>query len=255
MEEAKKDLLEVVDMIRNPRVYEQRGARQRRGALLYGPPGTGKTALVKAVAARAGFSLVAASASEMMEKYQGTGPKRVREMFDQARQSAPCILFIDEIDALNARDSMNTAMSLERNSTINQLLVELDGFEENCGVLVIAATNRVCMLDPAMTRSGRFDLKVQVGLPSKSDREKLLDLFLGKCKESRVDEGVRREIVESSEGFSGADVENMVNEAVYLSLRTEERVVTRETLTAAMKKVKQAIVRDELPIGEKFSGA
>ena len=250
IESVKEDLRQVIDMMKNPKKYESRGIRSRQGVLLHGPPGTGKTTLAKALAAQAQMSFVSIASTELMEKYQGMGPQRVRELFDQARRSAPCIIFIDEIDGLSHRSSDSSDASLERNSTINQLLVEIDGFESNEGLFIIAATNRMTMVDSSLVRSGRFDLKIKIDLPRV---EEILDIFEAKIRKTNHQPLAQEDLIifcSKMQGFSGADIETVVNEAVYISMRTSNKRISRDVLESALNKVKQSIVKDELPIEE-----
>ncbi len=241
-ERTKKDLSQIIDYLKKPEEFIRLGARLRRGVLLYGPSGTGKTMLAKALANEAGVQFIAQSASEFVETFVGVGPSRVRALFQKARDNSPCIVFIDELDALGAR---NTTANLygqsdsERNNTINQILVEMDGFEETERIVVIAATNREKFLDFALIRSGRFDLKIEVHLPNQEDRRGIFWLKLrDKNTEGMSDEAVNKMAV-LSEGLSGADIDAIINEAIYSSKDAGTDNITPEILEIALKKIKR----------------
>ncbi|NMA23542.1 MAG: AAA family ATPase, partial [Spirochaetales bacterium] len=217
-EEAKEDMMELVDFLKNPVKYERYGATPPRGTLLYGPPGTGKTLLAKALAGEANVPYIALSGSSFVEKFVGVGAGRVRHLFEQARKMKPCIVFIDEIDALGKRQSGSGAPANdERDQTLNQLLVEMDGFSQNEGILVIAATNRLDMLDKALLRSGRFDRQIHVGLPDVNARYEILKLHsASRPLNPEVD---LMTVAKMTTYMSGADLANVLNEASIYAAR------------------------------------
>ncbi|MBQ6438091.1 ATP-dependent zinc metalloprotease FtsH [bacterium] len=238
MEEAKKELEEIVDFLKNPEKYQKVGARTPKGVLLVGPAGTGKTLLARAVAGEADVQFLSVAGSEFMEMLVGVGASRVRDLFEQAKKSAPAIIFIDEIDAIGR---MRSGMGLggghdEREQTLNQILVEMDGFTPNDNVIVIAATNRGDMLDPALVRPGRFDRRVQVSLPDLAERKYILQIHRqAKPVDPKVDWD---EVARLTTGFSGADIENMLNEAAIAIVRDGRVAITMSDLNEASIKVK-----------------
>jgi len=237
VDEAKKELQEVVDFLKHPEKYRKLGARTPKGVILIGPSGTGKTLLAKAVAGEANVPFFSAAGSEFMEMLVGVGPARIRDLFAQAKKAAPSIIFIDEIDAIGRQRGLGiTAGHDEREQTLNQILVEMDGFTPNDAVLVIAATNRGDLLDPALTRPGRFDRRVVLDLPDLEDRKAILAIHArGKPFEKDVDwEAIARSTV----GFSGADLENMLNEAAILAARENRKAITMKDINEAALKVK-----------------
>ena len=217
-DEAKTELVEVVDFLKNPEKFIQLGARIPKGVLLIGPPGTGKTLLAKAIAGEAGVPFFSLSGSEFVELFVGVGASRVRDLFDQAKKAAPCIVFIDEIDAVGRmRGAGLGGGNDEREQTLNQMLVEMDGFNTDTNVIIVAATNRVDILDPALLRPGRFDRRVSVDAPDVNGREAILKVHTrGKPLRTDVDLNV---IARQTPGFTGADIENLVNEAAILTAR------------------------------------
>ncbi|MDR1555326.1 MAG: AAA family ATPase [Campylobacteraceae bacterium] len=233
---AKEELLEIVDFLKNPSVYQKMGVKLPRGVLLVGPPGVGKTMIAKAVAGEANVPFFYQSGAGFVQIYVGMGAKRVRELFSTAKSNAPSIVFIDEIDAVGkARGGMRND---ERETTLNQLLMEMDGFEDNSGVIVIAATNRLEMIDEALLRSGRFDRRIFVSLPDLHDREKIIDTYLAdKTHNINISD-----IAKMSVGFSGAALSTLVNEATINALRRESKVVETEDFLA---------VRDKVLLGKK----
>lgn len=235
-EEEKAELQEIVEFLRNPRAFTAMGARIPKGVLLVGPPGTGKTLLAKAVAGEAGVQFLSISGSDFVELYVGVGASRVRDLFDQAKKVAPAIIFIDEIDAVGRqRGSGLGGGHDEREQTLNQLLVEMDGFGNNEGVIVMAATNRSDILDNALLRPGRFDRQVYVGLPDIRGREAILKIHArGKPLAEDVD---LNSIAKGTPGFSGADLENLMNEAALLAVRRKHRFVNMEDVDEAILKV------------------
>ena len=237
IEEAKQDLAEVVEFLRNPERFSALGAKIPRGVLLQGPPGTGKTLLAKAVAGEAGVPFFAVSASEFIEMYVGVGAKRVRELFKKARENSPCIIFIDELDAVAQQRGSGGANggNEERDQTINQLLTEMDGFKDNSGVIVIAATNRLDRLDTAVTRPGRFDRQVQVPLPDVAGRQRILETHSrGKPLADDVDLG---SVARRTAGLSGADLANLLNEAAIFAARVGKVKVTATEVDEALERV------------------
>ena len=241
-EEAKRELTEVVDFLKNPTKYHQIGARLPRGILLVGPPGTGKTLMAKAVAGEAGVPFFSVSASEFVEMFVGVGASRVRDLFERAKTAAPAIVFVDELDAVGRQRFAGLGGSNdEREQTLNQLLVEMDGFEPNQDVIVIAATNRPDVLDPALLRPGRFDRQVTVGLPDKKGREAILKIHSrGIPLEGNVD---LLSIATGTPGFSGADLANLVNEAALTAARYSRKTVARGDFDEALDKIILGTVR------------
>ena len=235
-DEEKEELREIVEFLREPQKYLDLGAHIPKGVLLVGPPGTGKTLLAKAVAGEAGVQFLSISGSDFVEMYVGVGASRVRDLFQQAKKSAPAIIFIDEIDAVGRqRGSGLGGGHDEREQTLNQLLVEMDGFGSNEGVVVLAATNRVDILDPALLRPGRFDRQVYVGLPDIKGREEILQVH---AKNKPLAEDVDlRQIARGTAGFTGADLENLLNEAALLAGRSSESFITMKDLQESIIKV------------------
>ena len=235
-DEAKENLQEVVNYLHDPSKYESIGAKMPKGILLVGPPGTGKTMLAKAVAGEADTAFLSISGSDFVEMYVGVGASRVRDLFEQAKKQAPAIVFIDEIDAVGRqRGSGLGGGHDEREQTLNQLLVEMDGFAANEGVVVLAATNRVDILDPALLRPGRFDRQVFVGLPDIKGREEILKIHAkGKPLAEDVDLG---SVARATSGFTGADLENLLNEAALLTGRRGQRFITEEAIHQSVIKV------------------
>lgn len=233
-EEAKENLKEIVDFLNNPKKYKEIGAQMPKGALLVGPPGTGKTLLAKAVAGEAGVPFFSISGSEFVEMFVGRGAAKVRDLFKQAREKAPCIVFIDEIDTIGKkRDGAGLTGNDEREQTLNQLLAEMDGFDGSKGVVLLAATNRPESLDPALTRPGRFDRRIPVELPDLAGREAILKLHAHDVKCSpEIDFNV---IARASAGASGADLANMVNEAALLAVRDGRKMVVQRDLEEAIE--------------------
>ncbi len=236
IDEAKEELEEIVEFLRNPQKFSRLGGKIPKGALLVGPPGTGKTLLARAIAGEAGVPFFTISGSDFVEMFVGVGASRVRDMFEQAKKNAPCIVFIDEIDAVGrARGAGHGGGNDEREQTLNQLLVEMDGFEANEGVIIVAATNRRDVLDPALLRPGRFDRQVTVPNPDIKGREKILGVHarkipLGPDVDLRI-------IARGSPGFSGADLANLVNEAALMAARVGRRFVTMVDFESAKDKV------------------
>ena len=236
MEEEKKELQEVVDFLQDPEKFTKLGAKIPHGILLSGPPGTGKTLLARAVAGEAEVAFLSISGSDFMELYVGVGASRVRDLFEQARRVAPAIIFIDEIDAVGRkRGSGMGGGHDEREQTLNQLLVEMDGFSKSEGVIVLAATNRHDILDPALLRPGRFDRQIYVGVPDSAEREAILKVH---AKDKHLDESVSLKTVAlATGGFTGADLSNLLNEAAILAARADRPVLNMDDLNEAMMKV------------------
>ena len=234
--EEKEELEEVVDFLKNPQKYTSVGARIPKGLLLVGPPGTGKTLLAKAVAGEAGVPFFSISGSDFVEMFVGVGASRVRDLFEEAKKNSPCIVFIDEIDAVARRRGTGMGGGHdEREQTLNQLLVEMDGFGVNEGIIVMAATNRVDILDPAILRPGRFDRKVAVGRPDVKGREEILKVH---SKEKPLSEDVDlHRVAQTTSGFTGADLENLMNEAAIISARENRRFIKQSDIDRAFVKV------------------
>ena len=236
LQEEKEDLVEVVDFLKSPQKYTSVGARIPKGVLLVGPPGTGKTLLAKAVAGEAGVPFFSISGSDFVEMFVGVGASRVRDLFEEGKKHAPCIIFIDEIDAVaRQRGTGMGGGHDEREQTLNQLLVEMDGFGVNEGIIVMAATNRVDILDPAILRPGRFDRKVAVGRPDIKGREEILRVH---AKDKPLGEDVDLEqIAQTTAGFTGADLENLLNEAAIMAAKATRSYITQPDIKAAFIKV------------------
>ena len=236
LEEEKEELAEVVDFLRDPGKYTKLGARIPKGIILVGPPGTGKTLLAKAVAGEAGVPFFTISGSDFVEMFVGVGASRVRDLFEDAKKNAPCIVFIDEIDAVGRRRGSGLGGSHdEREQTLNQLLVEMDGFAGNQGIIVMAATNRVDILDPALLRPGRFDRKVAVGRPDVAAREAILKIHA--ASKPLGDDVDLHSVARQTSGFTGADLENLMNEAAILSAREGKRFISADDINKAFIKV------------------
>ena len=250
LEEEKEELEEVVDFLKNPQKYTSVGARIPKGMLLVGPPGTGKTLLAKAVAGEAGVPFFSISGSDFVEMFVGVGASRVRDLFEEAKKNAPCIVFIDEIDAVARRRGTGMGGGHdEREQTLNQLLVEMDGFGVNEGIIVMAATNRVDILDPAILRPGRFDRKVAVGRPDVKGREEILKVH---SKEKPLSEDVDlRRVAQTTAGFTGADLENLMNEAAIMSARDNRRFIRQADIDKAFVKVGLGAEKKSRVISEK----
>jgi len=249
IDEAKEELEEIVEFLRDPQKYSRLGGKIPKGALLVGPPGTGKTLLARAIAGEAGVPFFTISGSDFVEMFVGVGASRVRDMFEQAKKNAPCIVFIDEIDAVGrSRGVGYGGGNDEREQTLNQLLVEMDGFEANEGVILLAATNRPDVLDPALLRPGRFDRQVTVPNPDVGGREKILGVHARKVPLApNVDLKV---IARGTPGFSGADLANLVNEAALMAARADKRLVTMEDFEKAKDKVMMGAERRSLIMTE-----
>ena len=248
-DEAKEEVAEIVDFLKDPEKYRNLGGRIPKGILLVGPPGTGKTLLAKAIAGEAGVPFFSISGSDFVEMFVGVGASRVRDLFEQAKAHAPCIIFIDEIDAVGRkRGSGMGGGNDEREQTLNQMLVEMDGFEGTEGVIVIAATNRADVLDPALLRPGRFDRQVTVGLPDVRGREQILKVHMRKVP---VADDVNPELIaRGTPGFSGADLANLVNEAALMAARENAKLVTMKHFEKAKDKILMGVERKSMVMSE-----
>jgi len=249
IDEAKQELEEVVDFLKDPKKFSRLGGKIPTGALLVGPPGTGKTLLARAIAGEANVPFFSISGSDFVEMFVGVGASRVRDMFEQGKKNAPCIIFIDEIDAVGRhRGAGLGGGNDEREQTLNQLLVEMDGFEANAGVIIVAATNRPDVLDPALLRPGRFDRQITVSNPDIIGRDKILKVHIKKIKVSpKFDSKI---IARGTPGFSGADLANLVNEAALLAARKNKRMVTLEDFENAKDKVMMGSERRSMVMSE-----
>ncbi len=237
LEEAKVEIMEIVDFLKKADKYKELGAKIPKGALLVGPPGTGKTLLAKAVAGEANVPFLSISGSDFVEMFVGVGASRVRDLFEQAKQKAPCIVFIDEIDAIGRARGKNAGFSGndERENTLNQLLTEMDGFQTNTGVIVLAATNRADILDKALMRAGRFDRQIEVGLPDVKEREEIFNVHLRPLKlDPQLD---RSFLARQTPGFSGADIANVCNEAALIAARHNKKFISKEDFLAAIDRI------------------
>ena len=249
VEEAKEEVEEIVEFLKDPRKFSRLGGKIPRGALLVGPPGTGKTLLARAIAGEAGVPFFTISGSDFVEMFVGVGASRVRDMFEQGKKNSPCIIFIDEIDAVGrSRGAGLGGGNDEREQTLNQLLVEMDGFDTNEGVIIIAATNRPDVLDPALLRPGRFDRQVVVSNPDIIGREKILKVHVKKIKIA-PDVNLRT-VARGTPGFSGADLANLVNESALLAARKNKRIVTLNEFEEAKDKVMMGAERRSMVMTE-----
>lgn len=249
IDEAKEELSEIVDFLRNPSKFQKLGGQIPKGCLLIGPPGTGKTLLARAIAGEANVPFFSISGSDFVEMFVGVGASRVRDMFEQGKRNAPCIIFIDEIDAVGRHRGIGLGGGNdEREQTLNQMLVEMDGFEANEGVVIIAATNRPDVLDPALLRPGRFDRQITVSQPDVTGREQILKVHLKKIKYS--DKVEPRIIARGTPGFSGAELQNLVNEAALLAARAGKKVVDMMDLENAKDKVMMGVERRSMVMSD-----
>ncbi len=235
LEEEKQEMIEIVDFLKHPKKFYEMGAKIPRGILLYGKPGTGKTLIAKAIAGEAGVPFISMSGSEFIEMFAGLGASRVRKLFDKAKKISPCIIFIDEIDAIGSRRTSNSGSETENNQTLNQLLVEMDGFETNETIIVLAATNRPEMLDKALLRPGRFDRQITIPAPDLNGREAILKLHV---KEKKFADNVDfKSIAGDTAGFTGAELANVLNEAAIIATRNKHDAITNEDIENAVKKI------------------
>ncbi len=249
LDEEKDELIEIVDFLKKPSAYLEMGAKIPRGILLYGKPGTGKTLIAKAIAGEAGVPFISMSGSEFIEMFAGLGASRVRKLFEKAKKMAPCIIFIDEIDAIGSRRTSNSGSETENNQTLNQLLVEMDGFDTNETVIVLAATNRPEMLDKALLRPGRFDRQITIPSPDLLGRESILKLH-SKNKKFANDVDFKS-IAGDTAGFTGAELANVLNEAAILATRNKHKEITNLDIENAVKKITVGLEKTNRVISEK----
>ena len=249
LDEEKKELVEIVDFLKEPKRFYDMGAKIPRGILLYGKPGTGKTLIAKAIAGEAGVPFISMSGSEFIEMFAGLGASRVRKLFEKARKISPCIVFIDEIDAIGSRRTSNSGAESENNQTLNQLLVEMDGFEKNETVIVLAATNRPEMLDKALLRPGRFDRQITIAPPDVRGREEILKIH-SKDKKFASDVTLKS-IAEDTAGFTGAELANILNEAAIIATINKHEAINQDDIEEAVKKVTVGIQKNSRVISDK----
>ena len=249
LDEEKDELIEIVDFLKTPKAYLDMGAKIPKGILLYGKPGTGKTLIARAIAGEAGVPFISMSGSEFIEMFAGLGASRVRRLFERAKKLAPCIVFIDEIDAIGTRRASNSGAETENNQTLNQLLVEMDGFETNETIIVLAATNRPEMLDKALLRPGRFDRQITIPTPDLNGREAILKLH---AKDKKFASDVDfRSIAGDTSGFTGAELANILNEAAILATRNKHEEITNADIENAVKKITVGLEKTNRVISEK----
>ena len=249
LDEEKGELIEIVDFLKKPKVYQDMGAKIPRGILLYGKPGTGKTLIARAIAGEAGVPFISMSGSEFIEMFAGLGASRVRKLFEKAKKMAPCIIFIDEIDAIGSRRTSNSGSETENNQTLNQLLVEMDGFDTNETIIVLAATNRPEMLDKALLRPGRFDRQITIPAPDLIGRESILKLH---SKNKKFAEDVDfKTIAGDTAGFTGAELANVLNEAAIIATRVKHKEITNEDIENAVKKITVGLEKTNRVISDK----
>lgn len=249
LDEEKQEMIEIVDFLKNPEKFTKMGAKVPRGVLLCGNPGTGKTLIAKAIAGEANVPFISMSGSEFIEMFAGLGASRVRKLFEKARKVAPCIVFIDEIDAIGSRRTSSSGAETENNQTLNQLLVEMDGFDTNETIIVLAATNRPEMLDKALLRPGRFDRQITVGLPDLNGREAILKIH-AQGKKFAQDVNLRS-IAEDTAGFSGAELANILNEAAIIATIRQREGITNKDIEDALKKVTVGLEKHNRVISER----
>ncbi len=249
LDEEKGELIEIVDFLKKPQAYQDMGAKIPRGILLYGKPGTGKTLIARAIAGEAGVPFISMSGSEFIEMFAGLGASRVRKLFEKAKKMAPCIIFIDEIDAIGSRRTSNSGSETENNQTLNQLLVEMDGFDTEETIIVLAATNRPEMLDKALLRPGRFDRQVTIPAPDLNGREAILKLH---SKNKKFAENVDlKTIAGDTAGFTGAELANVLNEAAIIATRNKHTEISNEDIENAVKKITVGLEKTNRVISDK----
>ena len=249
LDEEKEEMVELVQFLKEPKKFIEMGAKIPRGVLLYGKPGTGKTLIAKAIAGEAGVPFISMSGSEFIEMFAGLGASRVRKLFDKARKMAPCIVFIDEIDAIGSRRTSGSGAESENNQTLNQLLVEMDGFSSEETIIVLAATNRPEMLDKALLRPGRFDRQITIPAPDKKGREEILKIH---SKDKKLADDVSLEsVAEDTAGFTGAELANILNEAAIIATKNEHKKITRDDIEEAVKKVTVGLEKKARVISDK----
>lgn len=249
LEEEKHEMIEIVDFLKNPERFNEMGAKIPRGVLLCGQPGTGKTLIAKAIAGEAKVPFISMSGSEFIEMFAGLGASRVRKLFEKAKKISPCIVFIDEIDAIGARRNGSGGADSENNQTLNQLLVEMDGFDTDETVIVLAATNRPEMLDKALLRPGRFDRRITIGLPDMKGREEILKIH---AKDKKFAEDVNlKSVAEDTAGFTGADLANILNESAIIATINEHEAITNKDIEDAVKKVTVGLEKQSRVMSEK----
>ncbi len=249
LDEEKEELKEIVDFLKKPKRFTEMGAKIPKGVLLYGKPGTGKTLIAKAIAGEANVPFISMSGSEFIEMFAGLGASRVRKLFEKARKLSPCIVFIDEIDAIGSRRTSNSGAETENNQTLNQLLVEMDGFSSEETIIVLAATNRPEMLDKALLRPGRFDRQITIPVPDLNGREAILEIH---SKDKKLaDDVFLKNIAEDTAGFTGAELANILNEAAIIATRKEHEAITNKDLDEAVKKVTVGLEKTSRKISEK----
>ncbi len=249
LDEEKHEMIEIVDFLKNPERFNKMGAKIPRGVLLCGQPGTGKTLIAKAIAGEANVPFISMSGSEFIEMFAGLGASRVRKLFEKARKVSPCIIFIDEIDAIGSRRTSSSGAESENNQTLNQLLVEMDGFDTDETIIVLAATNRPEMLDKALLRPGRFDRRITIGLPDMRGREEILKIH---AKGKKFAEDVNlKSIAEDTAGFTGAELANILNESAIIATINEHEAITNKDIEEAVKKVTVGLEKQSRVISEK----
>ena len=249
LDEEKQEMIEIVQFLKEPKKFNEMGAKIPKGVLLYGKPGTGKTLIAKAIAGEAGVPFISMSGSEFIEMFAGLGASRVRKLFEKARKVAPCIVFIDEIDAIGSRRSSGNGAESENNQTLNQLLVEMDGFDTEETIIVLAATNRPEMLDKALLRPGRFDRQITINVPDLKGREEILKIH---SKDKKFGEDITlKSIAEDTAGFTGAELANILNEAAILAAINEHEVIEQEDIEEALKKVTVGLQKTSRVISDK----